>query len=129
MWGNETTWKLCMHKDELQFMHVCRKGIIACNNNNMRNPMKQNVGRGYACCYCCMQGHYNLVSLIFGTTIPTSFNILMKCFLHLFHSFFLGIISSNVHFEFCFFVDCFTIPTCLFYILFVAIMSQQEYCY
>ena len=26
--------------------------------------------------------HYNLVSLIFGTTIPTSFNILMKCFLH-----------------------------------------------
>ena len=30
-------------------------------------------------------GYYNLVSLIFGTTIPTSFNILMKCFLHLFH--------------------------------------------
>ena len=27
-------------------------------------------------------GHYNLVPLIFGTTIPTSFNILMKCFLH-----------------------------------------------
>ena len=27
---------------------------------------------------------YFLVSLIFGTTIPTSFNILMKCFLHLF---------------------------------------------
>ena len=27
-------------------------------------------------------GYYNLVSLIFGTTIPTSFNILMKCFLH-----------------------------------------------
>ena len=26
---------------------------------------------------------YNLVSFIFGTTIPTSFNILMKCFLHL----------------------------------------------
>ena len=28
-------------------------------------------------------GYYNLVSLIFGTTIPTSFNILMKYFLHL----------------------------------------------
>ena len=27
-------------------------------------------------------GYYNLVSFIFGTTIPTSFNILMKCFLH-----------------------------------------------
>ena len=27
-------------------------------------------------------GYYNLVSLFFGTTIPTSFNILMKCFLH-----------------------------------------------
>ena len=26
------------HKDELQFMHLCRQGIIACNNNNMRNP-------------------------------------------------------------------------------------------
>ena len=25
-------------------------------------------------------GYYNLVSLIFGTTIPTSFNILTKCF-------------------------------------------------
>ena len=25
-------------------------------------------------------GHYNLVSLLFGITIPTSFNILMKCF-------------------------------------------------
>ena len=29
-------------------------------------------------------GYYNLVSFIFGTTIPTSFNILMKCFLHLY---------------------------------------------
>ena len=27
-------------------------------------------------------GYYNLVSFIFGTTIPISFNILMKCFLH-----------------------------------------------
>ena len=28
--------------------------------------------------------HHSLVSLIFDTTIPTSFNILVKCFLHLF---------------------------------------------
>ena len=28
----------CYHKNELQFMHACRQGIIACNNNNMRNP-------------------------------------------------------------------------------------------
>ena len=34
-------------------------------------------------------GYYSLVSLVFGTTIPTSFNILMKCFLHLFHQLFL----------------------------------------
>ena len=27
---------------------------------------------------------YYFVSLIFGTTIPTSFNILVKCFLHLY---------------------------------------------
>ena len=131
-------------------IHCQLDWIIACNNNNMRNPMKQNVGRDYACCYCCMQlslvciragivihlcgsvnselqticyvvslsllymynfhvvsfphihklciwshhnqlftvhhsGHYNLVSLMFGTTIPISFNILMKWFLHLFH--------------------------------------------
>ena len=29
-----------------------------------------------------ISGCYNLVPLIFGTTIPTSFNILVKCFLH-----------------------------------------------
>ena len=53
-------------------------------------------------------GYYNLVSFIFGTTIPTSFNILMKCFLHLFYYFFLGI-PSSVHF--CFFVECLTVHT------------------
>ena len=73
-------------------------------------------------------GHYNLVSLIFGTTIPTSFNILMKCFFTLVSLIFLGYIPSSVHFKFYFFVDCFTIPTCLFYILLVT-MSQQEYSY
>ena len=51
---------------------------------------------------------YYLVSLIFGTTIPTSFNILVKCFFYTcFTSF-----SCSVHF--CFFVEYFTIPIKLF---------------
>ena len=29
--------------------------------------------------------HFDLVSILFGTSIPTSFNILVKMFLHLFH--------------------------------------------
>ena len=30
---------------------------------------------------------FDLVSILFGTSIPTSFNILVKMFLHLFHWF------------------------------------------
>ena len=39
----------------------------------------------------CLAAHYYsaLVSLLFGTVIPTSFNILMEIFLHLFHWFFI----------------------------------------
>ena len=33
--------------------------------------------------------HFDLVSILFGTSIPTSFNILVKMFLHLFHWFLL----------------------------------------
>ena len=51
--------------------------------------------------------YYNLVSFIFGTTIPTS-HILMKCFTLV--SLFL---SWVVQVHVCFFVECFTIPTCL----------------
>ena len=51
---------------------------IACNNNNMRNPSLHFISWGYACCYLSV--YYSLVSLFFDTTIPTSFNILMKCF-------------------------------------------------
>ena len=95
-----------------QTIHVRRQGIIACNNNNMRNPTKWNVGHFAICTHEFFHlwgsvnselrtiyvssvwshhnqlftmhhsGYYNLVSLIFGTTIPTSFNILIKCFLH-----------------------------------------------
>ena len=51
---------------------------MAYNNNTMRNPhVKGDVGRGYA-----------LVSLVFGTAIPTSFSILMEMFLHLFQWYF-----------------------------------------
>ena len=31
--------------------------------------------------------HFDLVSILFGTSIPTSFNILVKMFSHLFHWF------------------------------------------
>ena len=44
-------------------------------------------------------GYYSLVSLVFGTTIPTSFNI-MKCFLHLFHQFFL-LVTILLQQEYC----------------------------
>ena len=56
--------------------------MIACNNNNMHNLMKKDVGRGYACYYCCMASspvllHLGfLVSTLFGTTtIPTFIDI------------------------------------------------------
>ena len=29
--------------------------ILACHNNNMRNPSLHIILWGYACCYCCMQ--------------------------------------------------------------------------
>ena len=45
---------------------------------------------GYACYDCCMLSspgcmlHFDLVSILFGTLNPTSVNILVKMFLHLF---------------------------------------------
>ena len=42
---------------------------------------------GYACYFCCMLSSpdafaykLHLVSMLFSTSIPTSFNILLKCF-------------------------------------------------
>ena len=73
--------------------------MIACNNHNMRNPIFTDVGIwGYACYDCCMLSslplsscmlNFDLVSILSGTSIPTSFNILVKMFLHLFHWFLL----------------------------------------
>ena len=60
----------------------------ACNNNNMRNPSLHLFYYGVthviivACPHplsCCI--YTALVSLLFGTVIPTSFNILMEMFL------------------------------------------------
>ena len=74
--------------------------MIACNNHNMCNPIFTDLGIwGYAhvmivACYhplplsACML-NFDLVSILSGTSIPTSFNILVKMFLHLFHWFLL----------------------------------------
>ena len=65
-----------------------RQGMRACNNNNMRNPSLHLFYYGVthviivACPHplsCCT--YTALVSLLFGTVIPTSFNILMEMFL------------------------------------------------
>ena len=71
-------------------------------------PPKKDAGRGYACYDCCMpipclclhaapyfSCHHHwfclhilyLVPVLFSIVIPTSLNILMKCFSHLFHMF------------------------------------------
>ena len=58
--------------------------MIVYNNNNMRNPIIKDVGRGlrmllllYAIIHCLAAFVLHLVRMIFGTTIPTLFNILM----------------------------------------------------
>ena len=69
-------------------------GMITCNNHNMRKgiPTSVNTKRVthvmIVACYhplplsACML-HFDLVSILFGTSIPTFFNILVKMFLHL----------------------------------------------
>ena len=37
--------------------------------------------------------NFDLLSVLFGTSIPTSFNILVKMFLHLFHWFLLCVVT------------------------------------
>ena len=68
--------------------------MIAYNNNNMRNPIIEDVGTGlcmllllYAIIHCLAVYVLHLVCMIFGTAIPTLFNILMKIFLLLFYWF------------------------------------------
>ena len=74
------------------------KGRDDSMHHNMRNPfLFTDVGIwGYVCYDYCMLSspafacmlHFDLVSILFGTSIPTSFNILVKMFLHLFHCFY-----------------------------------------
>ena len=78
--------------------HECRQGqgMIACNNLNMHNSISLHLKilKGaiikhvvIVACYHPLplpvfMLHFDLVSMPFGTSIPTSFNILMKMFLH-----------------------------------------------
>ena len=71
--------------------YAARQWMIA-YNNNMRNPIIKDVGRGlrmllllYAIIHCLAAYVLHLVCMIFGTAIPTLFNILMKMFLLLFY--------------------------------------------
>ena len=62
--------------------YAARQWMIAYNNNNMRNPVIKDVGRGlrmllllYAIIHCLAAYVLHLVRVIFGTAIPTLFNI------------------------------------------------------
>ena len=54
--------------------------MIAYNNNNIRNPITKDVGRGlrmllfYAIIHCLAAYVLHLVCMIFGTAIPQHFN-------------------------------------------------------
>ena len=61
--------------------YAARQWMIAYNNNNMRNPLINDVGRGlcmllllYAIIHCLAAYVLHLVCMIFGTAIPTLFN-------------------------------------------------------
>ena len=64
-------------------------GIMVCHSLS-HIPTSVNTKRGYAYYDCCMLSspafacmlHFDLVSILFGTSIPTFFNILVKMFLH-----------------------------------------------
>ena len=100
--GNRQSYKTgCRSQCKVQ--HACRQslrqGMIACNNHNMCNPIAiptsvntKEVRHGMIVdaiilplSVCIL--HFDLVSILFGTLtlrFPTSFNILVKMFLHLY---------------------------------------------
>ena len=43
---------ICSKTGDEGNIYAARQEMRACNNNNMRNPIID-VGRGYACYYCC----------------------------------------------------------------------------
>ena len=58
--------------------YAARQWMIAYNNNNMRNPIIKDVGRGlrmllllYAIIHCLAAYLLHLVRITFGTAIPT----------------------------------------------------------
>ena len=55
--------------------------------------------------------HFDLVSILFGTSIPTSFNILVKMFLHLF------IICHNVVLPDLVFPSTYFLIQCVYFIV------------
>ena len=73
--------------------YAARQCMLAYNNNNMRNPIIKDVGRGlrmllllYAIIHCLAAYVLHLVCTIFGSANHTLFNILMKMLL--LHSFY-----------------------------------------
>ena len=72
-------------------------------------------GRIIISCLMCTIRVINLVSLLFGTSIPTSFNILMKCFFTLVSLVFLGYLAVFISVYLFFTIP--SIPTCLFIIV------------
>ena len=77
-------------------IYATRQGTRACNNNNMCNPSLHLFYYGVthasivACPHplsCCIHVYTALVSLLFGTIIPTAFDILMEMFcIHYYHT-------------------------------------------
>ena len=58
-----------------------RQGMIACNNHNMRNPISLHQGDTHVmifACYHALSASMLFVSILFGTSITTSFNMLVK---------------------------------------------------
>ena len=67
--------------------YAARQWMIAYNSNNVRNPLPTSFITGlrvlllYAIIHCLAAYVLHLVCKVFGTAIPTLFNILMKMFL------------------------------------------------
>ena len=51
--SNVHNQKLCIY--------VATQGMRPCNSNSMCNPKLKDVGRGYACYYCCMLSYCTIV--------------------------------------------------------------------
>ena len=68
--------------------------VILEHNQRMMSLTKK---EGYLCSVCmpCLYT-YNVVSVVFGTAIPTSLNIFGKCFMYLFVSFFCCTIAHHI---------------------------------